>query len=248
MLEVQDVVKHFDGNLAVNRVSFRIDKGELTALIGPNAAGKTTLLDIISGFTAQDEGMVRLNGVDLGRLSPWRRARSHITRTFQHLRDIKALTCLQNVQLRVRGQIGNGLISAIVGRGVWRKQEQAVADRARQILAGLRMEDLTQKPTSTLSFGQRKMLCLAGALAHDGDLFLLDEPVSGLDPKRREIVAEALISLAAKGKHVLFVEHNLQLVTLVAQRVLALDRGCIVAEGDPKSVLASSAVIRAYTQ
>ena len=248
MLEVQGVVKHFDGNLAVSRVSFQIDKGELTALIGPNGAGKTTLLDIISGFTTQDEGMVRLNGADLSRLSAWKRARSHTTRTFQHLRDIKALTCLQNVQLRVRGQVGNSLISAIVRRGEWRKQEQAVADRARQILAGLRMEDLTQKPAAALSFGQRKMLCLAGALAHDGDLFLLDEPVSGLDPKRSEIVAEVLTSLAANGKHVLFVEHNLQLVALVAQRVLALDRGSVLAEGDPKSVLASSAVIRAYTQ
>jgi ABC-type branched-subunit amino acid transport system ATPase component len=110
------------------------------------------------------------------------------------------------------------------------------------------MEDLTQKPAAALSFGQRKMLCLAGALAHDGDLFLLDEPVSGLDPKRSEIVAEVLTSLAANGKHVLFVEHNLQLVALVAQRVLALDRGSVLPEGDPKSVLASSAVIRAYTQ
>jgi len=248
MLELEGVVKRFGGNLAVNQVSFRIEAGELTALIGPNGAGKTTLLDIISGFSAPDDGRIRLNGTDFGRMSPWRRAQAHVTRTFQHLRDIKALTCLENIELRVRGQRGSGLIPAVFLRGRWRAQEEAVAERARRILKELHMEELSVKPAGTLSFGQRKLLSLAGALAHDGDLFLLDEPVSGLDMARRELVASVLTSLAERGKHVLFVEHNLQLVTLVAKRVLALDRGHVVADSDPKTVLASTELMRAYTQ
>jgi ABC-type branched-subunit amino acid transport system ATPase component len=248
MLELVSVIKSFDANVAVNQVSLRVDSCQLTALIGPNGAGKTTVLDLISGFLSPDEGLIRFDGTDLFTMKAWQRAARWVTRTFQHVRDTASLTCLENVQLCVRHQAGANLLKAVVCRRMWRRQESEVAEHAHCILSDLGISDLSSRRAGDLSFGQRKLLALAGALAHDGDLFLLDEPFSGLDTAKKDTVARVLCGLSTTGKHVLFVEHNLHLVNLISNRVVALDRGRVIADGMPNEVLASTELMRAYTR
>jgi ABC-type branched-subunit amino acid transport system ATPase component len=248
MLELADITKRFDGHVVLDRVSFALPPGELTAIIGPNGAGKTTLLDIIGGFLAPDEGVIKLHATDLKSVKAWRRAACYITRTFQHPREITRLTGRQNVQLHFRNQTGASLANAIMFRRRWARQEEALAAKAADILSMVGISDLERRDASAMSFGQLKMLALAGALAHDGELVLLDEPFSGLDTVKKDWAAKLLEGLAARGKHVLFVEHNLQLVNLVAKRVLALDRGRVIADATPWEVLSSAELMRAYTR
>jgi len=248
MLELLNISKRFDGNVAVDQVSFAIKPGQLTALIGPNGAGKSTLLDIISGFVVPDDGMVKVDAREISRLTPWRRAAQCITRTFQQVRQTDALTSKQNVLLHFRNQRGTSLLNAVLFRLRWARQECELSARGDDIMEQLGVRDLSGRLAGDLSFGQRKLAAIAGVVAHDGQVILLDEPFAGVDMAMADRVSGVLRALAVSGKHVLFVEHNFRLVTLIAERVLAMDHGRLVADGTAREVLASDALMRAYTQ
>lgn len=246
MLVVERLTKSFGGNVALKDVSFALGAGELTAVIGPNGAGKTTLLDAVSGLVSLDGGSVTVDRVEISRYSPVMTARNYLERTFQKVKLADSLSARENVMLHVRGQVGARLFAAVALRRGWRDAERQVFDAAGKVLAQLHLEQLAPRAAGLLSFGQRKVVSLCGALAAQATVVLLDEPFTGLDPEKTQVVADCLRHLAEEGRYVLFVEHNLTMVANMAVRVLALDRGALVADGPPEAVLGSDRLTEAY--
>ena len=248
MLNVNLITKCFSGNKALDGVSFAVNAGELTAVIGPNGAGKTTLLDAISGLITIDMGSIVLDNVEISKLYPWTRARSYLGRSFQRPKLVDSLTATENVMLHFREQVGANLIPATFMRWRWRDEEARVRDRALELIQALGISELADHFVSLLSYGQKKLVALAGAMADGVIVALLDEPLTGIDPDRVKRAAAALRVIADRGGHVLVVEHNLTVVASIAERVIVLDRGKVIADGPPSKVLPSDALSRAYTR
>lgn len=246
MLRVEHLAKSFGGNAVLTDVSFTLQRGELTALIGPNGAGKTTLLDALSGLIRNDAGSIAIGGEEIVSLPPWERAQRWIERSFQRLKLTGALTARENVVLHVRRQRGAGIVSALTRRGRWRSEEKRVDARAGDLLARVGLAALGDTPSAHLSFGQRKLVSLCAAIASEMPIMLLDEPFTGLDPGRIETAAGCLLEQAELGRCVLFVEHNLSVVSTIARRTLALDRGVLIVDASPGEALASRALRAAY--
>ncbi len=233
-LTLDRVSKSFGGLLALRDVTFDVEPGALVALLGPNGAGKTTLFDIVSGLTRPTRGTVRFGDADLTRLPPHRIAALGIGRTFQIARLFPALSALDNVLV--------GVTFGRRGRADPRDRRQ----RAEGLLALVGLADEASTAAHALSLGQQKRLELACALAPEPRLLLLDELGSGLPPRGREELARFYGRLRERGLTVLAIEHAVGTLASLADRVLVLDQGDLVAEGAPAEVLASRRVAEAY--
>lgn len=232
VLELRNVAKSFGGLRAVKSVSFEMNAGEILFIIGPNGAGKTTVFNLISGFLHPDEGSILFNGNDISRLAPHHAARLGIGRTFQIVKPLRNLSVLQNVML------GSFMHT--------RKLRQAEADAAK-ILEFLQMTGLKDLPAHGLPLAALKRLEIARALATRPKLILLDEVVSGLTPGEALSLAGLVQRLREWGVSVVGgVEHVMQVVMKIADRIVVLDYGAKIAEGKPAEVVALPAVIEAY--
>jgi ABC-type branched-subunit amino acid transport system ATPase component len=245
ILEIAGVSKSFDGLRAVDRLDLQVHRGEIVALVGPNGAGKTTLFNLLSAFLQADEGGIRFDGRDLRRESPHLVAGAGIGRTFQDLRLFRKMTVTENVMLAFRRQVGESVTGAFQCWRV-RKQEQECAVKARESLAFVGLQEHAVALAEALSYGQQKLLALAMCLAMDAQLLLLDEPVAGVQPEMVVRILGLLREMPAQGRTVLFIEHNLQAVTEVADRVVVMDEGRKIAEGSPSAVLQDPRVVEAY--
>ena len=232
VLEVTGVTVRFGGHLALDDVHLSARPGEITGLIGPNGAGKTTLFNVITGLQAPQRGRVRLDGADVTRLAPYRRARQGLARTFQRLELFGLLTVRENVELAasVRRRRGNV-------RGP-RTPDQALE------LVGL--TDLGPVRADELPTGKARLVELARALATGPRVLLLDEPASGQDDGETEAFREVLLGVAADGIAVVLVEHDVQLVMATCGTVHVLDFGRVLAAGTPAEIQADQGVIDAY--
>lgn len=232
VLELRNVSKRFGGLRAVREVSFTINAGEILFVIGPNGAGKTTVFNLISGFLHPDEGSIIFQGKDISRLAPHRTARRGIGRTFQIVKPLPNLTVLQNVMLGAFMHTGStGTAEA----------------EATKVLAFLQMSHLKDFPASGLPLAALKRLEIARALATKPTLILLDEVVSGLTTSEALALAELIKRLPEWGVSVVGgVEHVMQVVMKIADRVVVLDHGARIAEGIPAEVVKQSEVIEAY--
>ena len=232
LLVLQHVSKRFGGLLAVNDVSFAVREGEVLFIVGPNGAGKTTLFNLITGFVAPDEGVIRFDGRSLAGARPHIAARLGIGRTFQIVKPLRNLTVLENVML------GAFLRTRHVGEA---------AARAREVLAFLQMEAVSALPAHGLPLATLKRLEIARALATKPKLILLDEVVAGLPTSEALALAALLQRLPEWGvSAVAGVEHVMQVVMRVAHRVVVLDHGALIAEGKPADVVRRPEVIEAY--
>lgn len=241
MLEAQGLTVRFGGMTAVNSVSLRVKAGELVGLVGPNGAGKTTLLRLLTGVLAPDTGAVRFGNHDVTRMSIHRRARLGFVLTHQIVRPFRDMTLLDNVALAAGHEMT---------RSPWRALTKVDARAARErALEGLRsvgIEDAADKPARSVPLGYLKRLQVAMALALDPRLLLLDEPLAGLNYHEASRFADLLLRLNAEGLTLMLVEHNLGEVLRVAHRLLVLDTGRLLAEGDPREVMARTDVREAY--
>jgi branched-chain amino acid transport system ATP-binding protein len=231
LLAVSAVSKRFGGILANNRISFEVAPGELVGIIGPNGAGKSTLFEIITGFYHPDEGEVRLDGQRLTGLSPDVVCRRGVARTFQKLRPFQGLTVLHNV---------------MVGALTRTKDVAHARERAHELVRKVGLGDKTQAHARTLSTGQRKRLELARALATEPRILLLDEVTGGVDQRTIPELVRLVRELHAGGLTLLVIEHNMRVLTAVAQRIIALHVGEVIADGTPDAVARDRRVVEAY--
>jgi branched-chain amino acid transport system ATP-binding protein len=236
LLEVNDVTVRFGGNVALNDISIAADSGVVTGLIGPNGAGKTTLFNVITGLYRPANGRVLLDGTDITKMPPYRRARRGLSRTFQRLELFTSLSVRDNV--RVAGQIHNA--NRIGGRMDVNKRSNEVLD-----LVGL--STVADREISELPTGTARRVELARALMTQPRLVLLDEPASGQTEEETEEFGELLGKLAQQdGIAVCLVEHDMSLVMEVCQHIHVLDYGRVIAVGPPAEIRQNQAVIDAY--
>ena len=245
MLEIKGLTKHFDGVHAVDDVSFRIEKGSITSLIGPNGAGKTTLFNIICGYMESDKGYAAFESEKISGFAPHLIASLGIGRTFQNLRLIGKISSLENVMLAFGNQAKGGFTIAFA-RSLSRKEEEKHKAKAIEHLAFVGLTEKADDLAETLSYGQQKLLSLACCLALDAKLLLLDEPVAGVNQETIIRILSLLEKLREGGLTIFLIEHNLDAVMKVSDRLIVMDEGKIIADGVPQIVKENPAVIEAY--
>ncbi len=240
VLSVRDLRKAFGGVRAVDGVSVELARGEMRALIGPNGAGKTTLFNMLTGQLAADAGEVWLGDVRLSGLPPhliWRRG---VSRTFQITATFATLSVLENVQVPLLSSAGRSLT-------LFTPATRLEVDRARALLDLVGLADQAARPAGVLAYGDLKKLELAIALANEPAVLLLDEPTAGMAPAERGDLMRLIVSISReRGLTVLFTEHDMDVVWSVAERVLVLHQGRVIAEGTPAEVRGNARVRQVY--
>lgn len=245
-LNIIKVNKNFDGTVALDEFSLDIQKNSITGIIGPNGAGKTTLFNVVTGFLPLDSGKIIYKGRDLKGLAPYQVTRLGIARTFQQLRLITKLNVLDNIMLSFQNQHGERLRTIFFFPGRIKKQEKINYEQSRQLLKFMGIEEKANSLVEDLSYGQQKMVSLACCLASGAEVLLLDEPVAGINPETIEKILDIIKKLPEEGKTVVLIEHNIDAVMQVCDRVVFLDEGKKVIEGGPESVRNDPAVLEAY--
>jgi ABC-type branched-subunit amino acid transport system ATPase component/ABC-type branched-subunit amino acid transport system permease subunit len=243
-LEVEGVTKSYAGVVALRDVTLAVEPGTIHALIGPNGAGKSTFINVVAGLYAPTAGRIRIGGTDVTSLPAHRRARLGLVRTFQNLQLIQSVSVIENVMLGMERQRSlAGDVLAFLGGAGHEARERA---EAAAILAFLGIGELADMRPKDLSYGHRKLVELARAIAQKPAILLLDEPVAGVNPQEAREVARIVAKLRDAGISVLLVEHNMEFVMGLADRVTVLDFGNRIACGTPAEVQKDPNVIRAY--
>jgi ABC-type branched-subunit amino acid transport system ATPase component len=228
MLTVEQLSFGFPGRTIFSRASFCLPPGSITCLIGGNGAGKTTLFNLITGFLRPSAGSIRLNNKELTGHAAYRISRAGVARTFQDLRLIGKLSVCENILLALPNHPGEGLRRALAPPGFHRRLDAGFRLKAESLLAGFFLEAVARQPASEISYGQQKLLTLACCAAMDADL-LLDEPVAGISPEYRELLAGRLAALKAASKTILLIEHQPDFLEKTGDAFLFLEQGQIQA-------------------
>ena len=242
LLQTTDLTVRFGGHVAVDRVSCAFRAGELTAIVGPNGAGKTTYFNLISGQIPATSGSVRLMGEDLGRLSPSARCRRGLGRAFQLTNLFSGLSVLQNVRLAIQAHrpVTRALLSMA-------SSHTALTTEAMAVLERVRLDRVRGQKVSELSHGNHRKLEVAMLIALDPRVYMFDEPTAGMSADEAPVVLDLIAELKAdRDRTVLLVEHKMDVIRSLADRIIVLHNGALVADGDPVEVIASDVVQEAY--
>ena len=246
LLAVDGLVKRFGGLRALDDLSVSVESGELVGVMGPNGAGKTTFFNCISGVVDPDEGRVDFDGEDVTSNSPEKLARAGMIRTFQLTRELETMTVRDNVRLAALDQPGEHTLPALLRTDTMQQREHEVRERADELIQTFELAHLADEYSSNLSGGQRKLLELARALMLDPHLLLLDEPFAGVNPTLTHDIADRIRDLNDEGMTVIIVEHEIETLTELVDRLIVLQQGSLLVEGDPETVLSDARVIEAY--
>lgn len=245
-LEARGVEVAFGGLRALRDCSFTIDRGKITCLVGPNGAGKTTIFNVITGFLRPNEGHVSYQGRSLDGLKPQAIVAAGIARTFQNLRLFVDLTALDNVLVGLPAQAGEEPVGAILRPFHTARAQRRQRELARETLAHVGLADRAGEYVRNLSYGEQKLLTIARLLATGAELLLLDEPASGLSAGALDAVMALLRRLQSEGKTLLVVEHNTRVVQQIADDVLFLHQGHLMAQGAPDRIISDPALAEIY--
>jgi len=247
LLEISEVMVRFGGLTAVDQVSFAVAAGEICALIGPNGAGKSTLFNAIAGNAPVASGRVLLRGEEIQRLTPHEIAAKGVRRTFQNGGLFGHLTALENVLVGLHTEVRSDFFGLLLGRRASAAAERAATRRAHELLRLMEVDHIADRLASELSGGQQRMVEIVRALATDPPLLLLDEPAVGLAPPMREKLGAIIRRLASeRGVGIVLIEHAIELVMSVSDRVVVLNYGRKVADAPPAEVRADRKVLEAY--
>jgi neutral amino acid transport system ATP-binding protein len=247
LLRVTDVVKRFGGLTAVDGATFEVDDGSITALIGPNGAGKTTLFNVVTGFLRPDTGSVRLGDERLDGRPPHAVNRRGLVRTFQTPKALRRMSVLENVLVAAPRQPGEQLWRLIATPAAGKRREHELEQRAHEVLRLVGLDRLAHDYAGTLSGGQRKLLEFARALMTEPRLVLLDEPMAGVNRTLAVQLLDHIRSLnEEQGMTFLLIDHDLEVVMSISDRVIVMSSGRVIAAGAPAEVRADPEVIDAY--
>lgn len=246
MLVCSGVSKRFGGLLALGDVHVDVQARQITGIIGPNGAGKSTLLHVIGGLLRPTAGSVTLDGADITQLPPHERARLGLVRTFQISRELGEMTVLENLMLARAHQTGESVWKAFLRFGQVRREERAAAIRAKGLLEQVGLWRLADHPARTLSGGQKKLLELCRALMLDPKIILLDEPAAGVSPPMRAEISGVIKALRADGIAFVVVEHDMDMVANLCDRVYVMAEGANLASGTFHEVISDRRVVQAY--
>jgi len=246
MLQIEDLEKSFGGIKAVNRCSLKVEEGSITGLIGPNGAGKTTLFNLVTGFYKPDTGGIWFSGKRIDGLPPHKIAKRAISRTFQIPRELKEMTVLENLMLIPLMQKGERIWNSLFRPSLVRGQEREIMDKALNVLDFVELIHLKDDYAKTLSSGQKKLLELARTLMSDPKMILLDEPGAGVNPTLMKKLTRNIEKLREEGRTFFLIEHDMDLITNLCDRVIVMDKGRRLAEGKPDEIKKDERVLEAY--
>ena len=245
-LEVTNLKKSFGGLKAVDVQSLNLNKNELTSIIGPNGAGKTTFFDLISGFQDSDEGKVYLNKKNITKSQPYSIARLGMIRTFQLTKVFDRMTVLENMMFSASTVNNDSFIKSLVRLPSQKTIEKNIKEKSFEIMKDLNIDHMANSYARELSGGQKKLLELGRSIVNDPSILLLDEPLAGVNPKLAEEILQIILNLSEKGISILMVEHNIEAVMKISQRVIVLAEGMVIADDIPENVRTDEKVIEAY--
>lgn len=245
ILVADDLTRQFGGLTAVDVKHVEIPRHAITALIGPNGAGKTTMFNLLCGFDKPNSGIWSFDGRRLAGIPSFKVARMGQVRTFQLTKALSLLTVLENMKLGATAQRGENIFASIIP-AIWRRQDAEIEEKAMGLLKRFKLDAKADDYAASLSGGQRKLLEMARALMSDPQLVMLDEPMAGVNPALTESLLDHILDLKDLGMTVLFVEHDMHMVRHIADWVIVMAEGRIVAEGPPEQVMHDQAVIDAY--
>jgi branched-chain amino acid transport system ATP-binding protein/neutral amino acid transport system ATP-binding protein len=246
MLKVKSAVKEFSGFRAVDECSFEVEKNTITGLIGPNGAGKTTMFNLIAGSLKLDQGEVYFSEQKVNNFAPHQIARLGLARTFQIPKTLRKMTVLENLMLVPSGQSGENIWNSWFRGAQVENEEKINAAKAYETLEFLEMEHLADEMAVNLSGGQKKLLELGRALMAEPELILLDEPGAGVNPTLLNKIAENILKLKERGKTILLIEHNMDLIMNICDRVIVMNDGKHLVEGTPAEIKTNPQVLEAY--
>jgi len=246
LLQLVDIRMHFGGVTALKSVKYDVPEGVIQSVIGPNGAGKTTLLHCVSGLLEPSGGRVLFLGEEIQGRPPHRIARLGLSRTFQHVALFQKMSVLENVMVGRHPRTRSGFWAAGLRWPGMMSEERRIREAAEATLAFVGLSDLADRPAGSLPLGQQKMLEIARALATEPRLLLLDEPAGGLNTRETEELGGLIQKIREKGVTIVLVEHDMNLVMEISDRIVVLHYGRILASGSPGEIKDNPEVIQAY--
>lgn len=246
-IELKNVTKIYEGFKALDALNLTVPSGSVYGLIGPNGAGKTTAFNMITGVYTPTEGSVTLLGRNITGMRPDRIAHAGIARTFQNIRLFKALTVLDNVMIAQHLRLSSSWVGSVLRFPRYRREEQHAYERARELLTYMGLWDVRNEISSSLPYGMQRKLEIARALATQPSLLLLDEPAAGMNPAESAELTELIRGIRDRYHlTVLLIEHHMDVVMDISDRIYVLNYGGLIAEGTPAEIQQNDDVIRAY--
>ena len=246
LMRVDNLKKSFGGVKAVDIDNLVFNKNELTSIIGPNGAGKTTLFDLISGFQEEDSGEIFYKDKNITKSQPYKIARLGLVRTFQLTKVFDRMTVLENLMFAGSDISNDSLFHSLLQFSKQKNYENSLEEEALRVMKDLNIEQMSNSYARELSGGQKKLLELGRSIIRKPDVLLLDEPLAGVNPKLTEEILEIIEKLSNDGITILMVEHNIEAVMKISERVIVLAEGSLIADGLPQEVRENKKVIEAY--
>ena len=246
-LEAKDITKQFGGLVAVDHVSFEVEKGEIVSIIGPNGAGKTTVFNMLTGIYPIDAGAITFDGQDIHRLAPQQIVDRGISRTFQNIRLFPNMRVIENVLVGTHIRTHYHVLDALFRTGRYQREEARTVLRTVEILQSIGLGDRIHDYAQNLPYGEQRKVEIARAIATDAKLLLLDEPAAGMNPNETEELMQTVRSVRDQfGIAILLIEHDMNFVMGICEEITVLDYGRIIARGDGMAIRNNPKVIAAY--
>lgn len=245
-LQVNSITKQFGGLIAVDNVSFEVEKGEIVSVIGPNGAGKTTIFNMLTGIYTIDSGEIIFDGTPIHNTTPYNVVNLGISRTFQNIRLFPNMRVIENVLVGTHIRTKYGLFDSVFRTPQYRKEEAEKVVRAHDILSDIGLEDRIHDYAQNLPYGEQRKLEIARAIATDAKIILLDEPAAGMNPQESEELLRFIRQLRDKGYTIILIEHDMNVVMNISDRIYVIDHGKKIAQGLPNEIAKDQNVIVAY--
>ena len=246
LISVNNLKKSFGGLKAVDVQDLSFKEGELTSIIGPNGAGKTTFFDLISGFQDADSGSIFLKDKDISNAQPYKIARMGMVRTFQLTKVFDRMTVMENLLFSGSNIKNDSFLRSFIKLNSQKLYESNLKEKANEIMNDLNIGHMSNSYARELSGGQKKLLELARSIINEPEILLLDEPLAGVNPKLAEDILSLITKLSDSGITILMVEHNIEAVMKISERIVVLAEGSLIADGIPNEIRTDNNVIEAY--